>query len=66
MSAKVFYKLYLIKREEADNTIAFSSIIIKVRYDTKYLALNLKKGDDVFLRLYYEYSILDLLNRKLS
>ena len=51
MSIKVFYKLYLVKREEIDDTIAFLSIIIKVRYNTKYLTLNLKKKES--LSTYY-------------
>ena len=66
MSIEVFYKLRLIKREEADNAIAFLSIIIKVKYNVKYLTLNLKEKNDIFLKLHYRYSILGLLNRKLS
>ena len=65
MSKKVFYKLYLIKREEVDDAMAFASIIIRLRYDVKYLVINLKEGDEVFLKLYYKYSILGLSNRKL-
>ena len=60
---KVFYKLYLIKREEVDNIIIFLFIIIKVKYDIKYLTLNLKEEDNIFLRLYYKYSFLNLLNK---
>ena len=65
MSKKAFYKLYLIKRKEVDDAIAFVSIIIKLRYNAKYLVINLKKGDKVFLKLYYKYSISGLSNRKL-
>ena len=46
--------------------IVFTFIIIKVRYDLKYLVINFKKGDKVFLKLYYRYKILKLINRKLS
>ena len=63
--AKVFNKLRLIKREKIDNIIIFVAIFIKVRYDFKYLILNLKKNDKIYLKLYHEYSILDLINRKL-
>ena len=62
---KVFYKLRLIKREKVDDAIAFASIIIKLRYNAKYLVINFKKGDKVFLKLYYKYSISKLFNRKL-
>ena len=66
VSAEAFHKLRLVKREEADDAIAFSSTIMKARYDAKHLALNLKEGDDVFLRLHHGYSIPGLSNRKLS
>ena len=62
---KVFRKLYLIKRKKADDAIAFASTIIKVRYNAKYLAINFKEGNEVFFKLYYRYSILELSNRKL-
>ena len=66
MSEKVFDKLRLAKREQANDVIIFASIIIKARYDLKYLTLNLKKSDEVFLKLYHEYVISNLVNRKLS
>ena len=31
----------------------------------KYLLINLKKNNEVFIRLYYNYLILDLANYKL-
>ena len=39
---------------------------MKTRYNSKHLTLDLKKENEVYLRLYYNYSILDLFNRKLS
>ena len=63
---KVFNKLRLIKREKTDNTIIFVAIFIKARYDFKHLILSLKKDDEIHLKLHYEYSISDLINRKLS
>ena len=66
VSKKVFDKLRLVKREQANDVIIFVFIIMKARYDLKYLTLNLKEGDKVFLKLYYEYVILELANRKLS
>ena len=66
VSEKVFDKLRLVKREQADDAIVFTSIIIKARYDLKYLTLNLKEGDEAFLKLHHEYVIPELINRKLS
>ena len=39
---------------------------MKVRYDFKHLTLNLKKDNEVHLKLYHEYLIPSLINRKLS
>ena len=63
---KVFNKFRLVKREEIDNAIIFIAIFIKARYDFKYLILSLKKENEIHLRLYHEYSISNLINRKLS
>ena len=62
---KVFNKLRLVKREKIDNIIIFIAIFIKARYDFKYLILNLKKDDEIHLKLYHEYLISNLINRKL-
>ena len=62
---EVFNKLRLVKREKIDNAIIFIAIFIKVKYDFKYLTLNLKKDNEIYLKLYYEYLILNLINRKL-
>ena len=64
LSKEVFYKLRLIKRKKVDNAITFASIIIKLRYNAKYLVINLKKGNKVFLKLYYKYSILGHFSQK--
>ena len=66
ISTEAFNKLKFNKREEADNALIFVSIAIKVRYDIKYLAINLEKGDKVFFRLYYRYSIPRVTSKKLS
>ena len=63
---EAFHKLRLAKREEADDAMAFASTIMKARYDAKHLAVNLNKGDEVFLKLHHGYSIPGLANRKLS
>ena len=64
-NAKVFDKLRLVKREKVDNTLAFAVVFIKIRYNFKYLALNLKKDNEIYLKLYHEYLISSLANRKL-
>ena len=64
-NTKVFRKLHLIKREKIDNIIIFIAIFIKVRYDFKYLTLAPKKDDEIYFKLYYEYLISNLINRKL-
>ena len=63
---KVFSKLRLVKREKVDNIIIFITIFIKVKYDFKYLTLSLKKDNEIHLKLYHEYLISNLINRKLS
>ena len=62
---EVFNKLRLVKREKIDNAIIFIAIFIKIRYDFKYLTLSLKKDDEIYLKLYHEYLIPNLTNRKL-
>ena len=59
---EVFKKLRLIKRKKIDNIIIFIAIFIKIRYDFKYLTLNLKKDDEIYLKLYHEYLIFNLIN----
>ena len=66
VSKKVFDKLRLVKKEQANDIIIFAFIIIKARYDLKYLIFNLKEDNKVFLKLYYKYIIPKLVNRKLS
>ena len=66
LSIEAFDKLRLIKREEADDVIVFAFVFIKVRYDVKHLAIDLKKDNEVFLRLHQGYFIPSLFNRKLS
>ena len=60
-------KLREIKRNEVNNTIAFTNTIYKTRYNISYIRLaKLSKDIKVYLRLYYRYTIPSLTNRKLS
>ena len=43
----------------------FINVVIKIKYNVKHLIFIFKKKDEIHLKLYYEYSILKLSNRKL-
>ena len=58
-------KLRLIKREEANDAIAFANAMTKHRYDSNHKAMNLQEGSLVYLRLHHGYSIPGV-NHKLS
>ena len=59
-------RLRPIKRAEAEDMMAFSTAMSKVRYDHLHKARNFKAGDKVFLRLHHGYTLPDVTNRKLS
>lgn len=63
---KTFNKFRLIKRKKIDDAIIFIIIFIKIKYDVKYLFFILKKKDETFFKLYYDYFISSLINKKLS
>ena len=54
-----------IKREQIEDVIVFVNILIKAYYDKSYIALRLARDNMIYLRLYHEYGILNLINRKL-
>ena len=58
-------RLRLIKREEADDAIAFANAMAKTRYDSTHKALRIQEGSMVYLRLHHGYSIPGV-NPKLS
>lgn len=62
---KIFNKFRFIKRKETNDVMTFAFIIMKFRYDAKYLTFNFRKKDEIFLKLHYKYFISDSLNRKL-
>lgn len=61
-----YNRLRQIKREAAEEAIAFANTVTKVRYDKVHTAMHLKQGDMVYLKLYHGYKIPGLANRKLS
>lgn len=60
-----FNQLRLIKREEADDALAFVNAISKARYDHSHMSMNLAEGSQAYLRLHHGYSIPGV-NPKLS
>ena len=63
--AKIFNKFRLILKKEINDVIIFIFIIIKIRYDLKYLSLYFKTKNEFFFKLYYKYFILNFTNQKL-
>ena len=61
-----FNKLRLQRREEAEDSIAFASAMMKTRYDLVHQATTIKAGDRVYLRLHQGYKVPGITNRKLS
>ena len=66
LSIKNFSTLRNMKREEVEDLITQAHAIAKTYYNTKYKSLYLKPGDQVFLTLYRDYTLRNLLNKKLS
>ena len=55
-----------IKRSQAHEAIAFANAKAKIRYDSKHKPINMKVGDQAYLRLHHGYTIPGLTNKKLS
>ena len=54
-----------MKYKKVKDIIVFIFISIKLKYNIKYLKLNLYKGDLAFFKIYYKYIIPRVINRKL-
>ena len=65
LSSKYFNRLRLLKREQIEKFLIFVNIIIKVYYDKLYKLLNFVKKSIIYLRLYQNYEILNIINHKL-
>lgn len=63
-----YSRLRLIKREEAESSMAFASALSKARYDLHHKAISdaITAGSMVYLRLHQGYTIPGLANKKLS
>lgn len=60
-----FSRLRQMKREQAEDCIAFANVMAKAYYDNAHKALDVSKGSMVFLRLHHGYKIPGLSNHKL-
>lgn len=58
-------RLRQLKRDQAEESIAFANAFAKLQYDSKHKPLSLSKGDNAYLRLNHGYEIAGVSNRKL-
>ena len=65
LPAEDFTKLRQLKRDRAEESIAFANAFAKTRYDSKHQAVTLSVGDYAYLRLGEGYDIPGLANPKL-
>ena len=54
-----------MKREQTEDAIIFVNTLTKTYYDKSYIVLKLTRDNITYLRLYHEYEISNLINRKL-
>ena len=66
LPAEDYSRLRQIKRESAEEAMAFANVMHKLRYDANHAAANIKIGGKAFLRLHAGYTISGLINEKLS
>lgn len=66
LPTKDYNRLRQIKRDTADEAIAFTNAVSKIRYNKKHTALHLKEGSYAYLKLHHGYKVPGLTNRKLS
>ena len=60
-----FSRLRQLKREQAEDSLAFANIMAKAYYDKSHKPLKLSKGSMVYLRLHQGYKIPSVGNHKL-
>lgn len=65
LPAEDFTKLRQLKRDQAEESIAFANAFTKARYDNKHQPVALAVGDRAYLRLGDDYNIPGLTNPKL-
>jgi hypothetical protein len=55
-----------ILKKKVEEAIVFANAIMKIRYDSIKISLNLKVKDVVYLKLHKEYIQSEMINRKFS
>ena len=65
LPAEDFTKLRQLKRDQAEESIAFANVFAKTRYDAKHQAVSVAVGEHVYLLLGEGYNIPGLINTKL-
>ena len=60
-----FSRLRQLKREQAEDSIAFANIMAKAYYDESHKPISLPTGSKAYLRLHHGYKIPGLTNHKL-
>ena len=63
--AKNYSRFRLIKRKSIEKTIIFVNVMRKLRYDATYINLKLTIDNYAYLYLYNNYTIPNLINKKL-
>ena len=66
MPVEGFHSLRQQHRQEAEDAIAFASIMSKRQYDSKHKAISFKPNDLVYLRLHHGYEIAGNRSSKLA
>ena len=65
LPAEDFSRLRQLKRDEAEESLAFANAMAKERYDHSHKALDLPVGSQAFLRLHHGYELPGISNKKL-
>ena len=66
LPTKNYNRLRQIKRKSVEEVMTFVNVMRKLRYDAAHIELKLTVDDYVYLCLYHDYTILDLINKKLN
>ena len=66
LPAEDYDRLRQVKRESAEEAMAFANVMHKVRYDASHTSVEFKVGGYAYLTLHAGYTIPGLRNRKLS
>lgn len=62
---KHFSRLRQLKRDQAEESLAFANVMAKAYYNKSHKPLTVPKGSSVYLRLHNGYEIPDIRNHKL-